>query len=100
MLCIHIKRFKHDSILGSKIGDHVNFPLDGLDMTPFCVTSEPLKDDPFDNDERRNKLKEQPVTYDLCGIVNHSGSLSGGHCTSKSSFFAQAPPQLIGSLFF
>jgi len=35
VLCIHLKRFRHDSMIYTKIGSYVSFPLVDLDMTPF-----------------------------------------------------------------
>ena len=35
ILCIHLKRFRHDFVLSSKIGSYVSFPLDGLDLGPY-----------------------------------------------------------------
>lgn len=35
VLCIHLKGFRHDSIISSEIGTYVSFPLADLDMTPF-----------------------------------------------------------------
>jgi hypothetical protein len=51
MLCL--QRFKS----GTKNNSKVEFPLEGLDMTPFLA--EPYGDN----------------IYDLYGIINHSGSL-------------------------
>jgi len=50
-----------------KVGDKVNFPIEGLDMRPYVMT---LKDEP------------NPVLYDLYGVSNHMGSLNGGHYTA------------------
>ena len=35
VLLIHLKRFRHDYLLSSKIGQHVSYPLTGLDLTPY-----------------------------------------------------------------
>ena len=35
VLCIHLKRFRHDSMIYTKIGSYVSFPLVDLDMTSF-----------------------------------------------------------------
>lgn len=40
VLCIALKRFRHDSYWTSKVSTHVQFPLEGLDMAP-CVTVVP-----------------------------------------------------------
>jgi len=46
----------------------VDFPLEGLDMRPFAKTLANRSD---------------PVYYDLIGVSNHFGSLSGGHYTAS-----------------
>jgi hypothetical protein len=35
VLCIHVKRFSHNSYFGSKISRHVIFPLINLDISQF-----------------------------------------------------------------
>ena len=35
ILCIHLKRFRHEFMFSSKIGSYVSFPLEGLDMRPY-----------------------------------------------------------------
>jgi ubiquitin carboxyl-terminal hydrolase 8 len=65
-LCIQLKRFKKTESRGEihthKISNHIEFPLVNLQMTQF-----------YNSDKS---------SYNLYGIVNHSGSLSGGHYIS------------------
>lgn len=35
VLCIHLKRFRHELAFSSKINCHVTFPLDGLELKPY-----------------------------------------------------------------
>jgi hypothetical protein len=35
MLCIHLKRFRHELMFSAKISSYVAFPLEGLDMRPY-----------------------------------------------------------------
>ncbi|PAV81480.1 hypothetical protein WR25_16616 isoform J [Diploscapter pachys] len=66
VLCIHIKRFRHDpsGSTNHKISSRVNFPLCGLDMSPFS-----------DSDES--------ALYDLCSFISHEGgSAESGHYIS------------------
>ena len=35
VLCIHLKRFRHELAFSSKINSFVNFPLTGLNMRPY-----------------------------------------------------------------
>lgn len=72
-LIIHLKRFSHQRhmMFGSrKLNDFINFPVTGLNMTPY------IKSDP----------SGQHI-YDLYAISNHFGSLNGGHYTA----FAKNP---------
>lgn len=61
VLCVQLKRFRYDYYFSSKISCAVTFPLENLDMRPYCI-------DPPSN-----------TTYSLFGIVNHRGSTGGGH---------------------
>ncbi|EDV27481.1 uncharacterized protein TRIADDRAFT_53214 [Trichoplax adhaerens] len=63
ILCLHLKRFKHDSYSTSKINCSVNFPLTGLEMKSFLNTGH----------------KIQSTTYDLVAIISHHGAAGGGH---------------------
>ncbi|KAJ0012055.1 hypothetical protein NQD34_013030 [Periophthalmus magnuspinnatus] len=37
ILCIHLKRFRHELMFSTKISTHVSFPLEGLDLQPFLA---------------------------------------------------------------
>ncbi|CAH1786040.1 unnamed protein product [Owenia fusiformis] len=66
ILCIHMKRFRHEFMYSSKINSYVSFPLEGLDMGPYLhrdCTSEVQK-------------------YDLVGVIVHHGTAGGGHYTA------------------
>ncbi|XP_072310684.1 ubiquitin carboxyl-terminal hydrolase 20 isoform X2 [Eucyclogobius newberryi] len=63
ILCIHLKRFRHEVMYSFKIGNHVSFPLEGLDMRPFLA-----KDSP-----------SQVSTYDLLSVICHHGTAGSGH---------------------
>eukprot|EP00440_Ansanella_granifera_P034371 gb/GFBE01037289.1/.p1 GENE.gb/GFBE01037289.1/~~gb/GFBE01037289.1/.p1 ORF type:complete len:956 (+),score=124.88 gb/GFBE01037289.1/:1-2868(+) len=65
VLCIHIKRFRYDTgwFNGTKNSRVVTFPVNTpLDMAPFL-------DEP----------PGQPVEYRLIGLIQHIGSMGGGH---------------------
>ncbi|XP_026462053.1 ubiquitin carboxyl-terminal hydrolase 20-like [Ctenocephalides felis] len=72
MLCIHLKRFRHELMYSSKISSPVNFPLTGLDMKPYlhkdCVS--------------------EICTYDLSAVICHHGTAGGGHYTSMAKHSA------------
>ncbi|XP_054616809.1 ubiquitin carboxyl-terminal hydrolase 33 isoform X1 [Dunckerocampus dactyliophorus] len=63
ILCIHLKRFRHELMFSTKIGTHVSFPLEGLDLQPFLA-----KDS-----------SAQTANYDLLSVICHHGTSSSGH---------------------
>lgn len=65
VLCIHLKRFRHDLSYSSKISSHVYFPLEGFDMRPYL----------------HKECKSQVPTYNLCSVICHHGTVGGGHYT-------------------
>lgn len=65
-LIIHLKRFSYSDSARDKIDTFVDFPVDGLDLAPFCV-----------NDDERGS-----AIYDLYAVSNHMGGLGGGHYTA------------------
>ncbi|XP_078504338.1 ubiquitin carboxyl-terminal hydrolase 45 isoform X2 [Lissotriton helveticus] len=66
ILILHLKRF-HQAGLGlRKVNRHVDFPL-VLDLAPFCSAS------------CKNVSEGARALYGLYGVVEHSGSLRGGH---------------------
>lgn len=66
ILCIHLKRFRHELMFSTKINNHVSFPLEGLDLQPFLA-----KDSP-----------SQITTYELLSVICHHGTASCGHYTA------------------
>ncbi|XP_012670814.1 ubiquitin carboxyl-terminal hydrolase 33 [Clupea harengus] len=63
ILCIHLKRFRHELMFSTKISTHVSFPLESLDLQPFLA-----KD-----------CSAQTSTYDLLSVICHHGTASSGH---------------------
>lgn len=63
VLCIHLKRFRHELMFSSKIASYVSFPLEQLDMRLYlhkdCVS--------------------KVTTYDLISVICHHGTAGGGH---------------------
>ncbi|XP_040176230.1 ubiquitin carboxyl-terminal hydrolase 20 [Anopheles arabiensis] len=66
MLCVHLKRFRHDLSYSSKISSPVHFPLYGLDMRPYL----------------HKDCRSEVTSYDLCAVICHHGTVGGGHYTS------------------
>ncbi|GAA6013015.1 hypothetical protein JCM10207_008414 [Rhodosporidiobolus poonsookiae] len=77
ILVIHLKRFSFHGPFSDKIETQVQFPLSGLDLTPFIPP--PL------TDKRGQPINPPPAkgyVYDLFGVTNHYGNLSSGHYTA------------------
>ena len=68
ILCIHLKRFRHELLYNSKVGTRVTFPLYDLDMKPFVMHSVLEQCDP----------EEFSTEYDLVAFVSHRGA--GAEC--------------------
>lgn len=77
VLCLHIKRFRHDSYWSTKISDHVQLPEENLRMQPFCVVSE----------KPEEQIPQEDMIYDLVSITNHSGALGGFFSVCFFHFF-------------
>ncbi|KAB0407118.1 hypothetical protein E2I00_004274 [Balaenoptera physalus] len=82
ILCIHLKRFRHEVMYSFKISSHVSFPLEGLDLRPFLA----------------KECTSQITTYDLLSVICHHGTagivglLAAGHpdqCLSPAPCLAQ-----------
>ena len=63
ILCIHLKRFRHEMNSSSKISNQVTFPLTHLDLSPYI----------HDQCSSRNTF------YDLYAVICHRGGANGGH---------------------
>ena len=76
VLIIHLKRFQYERgiyMLGhirSKIEELVDFPLEGLDLSPYAMGPQAT-----------------PPIYDLFAVSDHSGGLGGGHYTAHAQNF-------------
>ena len=76
VLVLVLKRFREHPDTGRryKLGNKVVFPIDGADFSQ-CVVP------PSDKDEEPNADIRVNALYDLSAVVNHHGSLRGGHYT-------------------
>lgn len=68
ILILHLKRF---SCHGTKLETPVDFPLTDLDMSPYI-----------------SNPGHTMLRYNLIGVVNHFGSLTGGHYTACCKNFS------------
>ncbi|KAM3872922.1 ubiquitin carboxyl-terminal hydrolase 45 isoform 2-T2 [Diretmus argenteus] len=69
VITLHLKRFHQAGMNLRKVNRHVDFPLI-LDLAPFCSAT------------CKNLAAGERVVYSLYGIVEHSGSMRGGHYTA------------------
>ncbi|XP_065767334.1 ubiquitin carboxyl-terminal hydrolase 45 isoform X2 [Muntiacus reevesi] len=69
ILVLHLKRFHQAGLGPRKVNRHVDFPL-MLDLAPFCSAT------------CKNVSVGGKVLYGLYGVVEHSGSMRGGHYTA------------------
>jgi ubiquitin C-terminal hydrolase len=70
ILTIHLKRFRSSHKFREKITTKVNFPLTGLDMREWCHLESQIVQD---------QTSGESYVYDLIGVLNHLGSIAGGH---------------------
>ncbi|XP_030753353.1 ubiquitin carboxyl-terminal hydrolase 20 isoform X2 [Sitophilus oryzae] len=79
VLCVHLKRFRHELMYSSKIAAAVSFPLRDLDMWPYLQDDQPRPKVPNPACDRDTT---KPSTYDLFSVICHHGTAGGGHYTS------------------
>ena len=70
-LIIQLKRFKHQRHRVSKLGHHIEYPIENLNLGPYISSSAPNKD----------------IQLNLYSVINHMGSSGGGHYTNYSKNF-------------
>ncbi|XP_072344856.1 ubiquitin carboxyl-terminal hydrolase 20 isoform X1 [Scyliorhinus torazame] len=63
ILCVHLKRFRHEVMYSFKVNSHVSFPLEGLGLRPFLSKESP----------------SQITSYDLLSVICHHGTAGSGH---------------------
>jgi Ubiquitin carboxyl-terminal hydrolase len=91
LLTFHIKRFNMSARWHEKITTKVNFPLTGLDMRDFCHPDSPVLNDDV----------SATTVYDLIGVMNHYGSMTGGHyvATCKATACSKYGREEVGYNF-
>lgn len=82
ILCIHLKRFRHELMFSTKISTHVSFPLEGLDLQPFLA-----KDS-----------SAQTTNYDLLSVICHHGTASSEWAQSLLFLLRLEHPPSVGTL--
>lgn len=76
LLTFHIKRFNCSARWREKITTKVNFPLTGLDLSEWC---------------HEESLCVGDNVYDLIGVMNHYGGMTGGHYVATCKATACGP---------
>ncbi|KAF9560109.1 cysteine proteinase [Agrocybe pediades] len=88
VLMIHLKRFEANGRFSDKIDTFVDFPMKNLDLTNYMPPPLPPGVDksqlnggmPMSLDDPQTQLP--PYRYELYGVTNHYGNLTGGHYTA------------------
>lgn len=65
ILCVHLKRFRHELMFSSKVAARVAFPLHDLNMAPYL----------------HKDCTSKVTKYELSAVICHSGTAGGGHYT-------------------
>ena len=82
ILVFHLKRFNSSARWREKITTLVNFPLTGMDMSEWCDEESPALG---------ARGSEEGCVYDLVGVVNHYGGMTGGHYVATCRATACGP---------
>ena len=82
ILVVHLKRFSNSRTLRDKIDAHVDFPIEGLDLTDRIGerrTAKKLREEGVDLENLQLGNLDEPLIYDLFAVDEHIGGLGGGH---------------------
>lgn len=83
ILVLHLKRFEYRNIIvREKLNTLITFPLVGLDMSPYVRYSQA---EFLDASATVPVPGSAPPIYDLFGVVNHMGTMAGGHYTAYAN---------------
>ena len=82
VLVVHLKRFSNNRTLRDKIDTLVEFPIEGLDLTPMAgerAVAKRLAEKNEDIQSLGLKDVDEDLIYDLYAVDEHLGGLGGGH---------------------
>ncbi|KAF5338375.1 hypothetical protein D9611_012466 [Ephemerocybe angulata] len=88
ILVVHLKRFSNNRILRDKIDTHVDFPVEGLDLSDKVgerAVAKRLREQGVELEEFKDLNLDEPLLYDLFAVDEHMGGLGGGHYRAYSS---------------
>ncbi|XP_013149304.1 PREDICTED: ubiquitin carboxyl-terminal hydrolase 20 [Papilio polytes] len=70
VLCVHLKRFRHELMFSAKVAARVSFPINDLNMAPYT----------------HKECTSHISRYALSAVICHSGTAGGGHytCVARS----------------
>ncbi|KAF8966337.1 hypothetical protein BDZ97DRAFT_1809088 [Flammula alnicola] len=88
ILVVHLKRFSNSRTLRDKIDVHIDFPVEGLDLTDMVGErniAKKLLEQGVDVEELKLGNLDEPLVYDLFGVDEHIGGLGGGHYRAYAS---------------
>jgi len=92
VLIVHLKRFAfRHAYRREKLATHVEFPLEGLDMSKYCAMAK--AEAAIQNGAGPEQLRINdniPAEYDLFGVVNHYGRMGFGHYTAYARKWDEA----------
>ncbi|XP_039263607.2 ubiquitin carboxyl-terminal hydrolase 31-like [Styela clava] len=89
VLIVHLKRFQAVNDKRNKLNTRVDFPIMGLDMSPYLLESSRPKTHQNGgaghrlNGLRNHHVKNEECLYDLYAVCNHFGNLNSGHYTAS-----------------
>ncbi|KAK9450119.1 uncharacterized protein V1518DRAFT_413038 [Limtongia smithiae] len=80
VLIVHLKRFETHGRWSNKLDTFVDYPTENLDLTKYWPPYQPEDE----NWTQKYGVADQiaPFSYNLNSVVNHYGSLRGGHYTA------------------
>ena len=82
ILVVHLKRFSNSRMLRDKIDTFVDFPIEGLDLSPMVgqrSVGKRLQEQGVDVEQLGLHDLDEPLIYDLFAVDEHLGGLGGGH---------------------
>lgn len=87
LLTIHLKRFQSARSFSDKIDITVDFPIEGLDISPYVASRKLEEESETIDGDVPFQIQKNDLVYDLIAVDNHYGGLGGGHYTASVKNF-------------